>query len=138
MKNKSSRALAFIETRQHHLQETAEDYVELIADLIAAKGEAKVSDMAIALGVSHVTVIRTIDRLKTKGLIMTSNNQPIYLTKEGELLANFCKERHDFLLKFLIQLGVPESTAKIDVEGMEHHVSKITIDAFSKHLKKIK
>ena len=42
-------------TRQEHLQETAQDYVELIADLIGETGEARVIDLARRLGVTHVT-----------------------------------------------------------------------------------
>ena len=41
-----------------------EDYVELIADLLATTGEARPTDIARRLGVSHATAIKTIARLK--------------------------------------------------------------------------
>jgi DtxR family manganese transport transcriptional regulator len=41
-----------------------EDYVELIADLLASTGEARPTDIARRLGVSHVTAVKTISRLK--------------------------------------------------------------------------
>jgi DtxR family manganese transport transcriptional regulator len=135
MKKPSLRAKPFIETRNHHESELAEDYVEIISDLILLKGEARVLDIAEYLGVSHVTVIRTIERLRKKGFLQTSSHQPVVLTTEGEKLAKFCKERHQFLLNYLITLGVPENIAAIDVEGMEHHVSETTMNAFRKHLK---
>jgi DtxR family transcriptional regulator, manganese transport regulator len=137
MKKNSLQAEPFIATRTHHVSELAEDYVELISDLILNKGEAKICDIAQHLGVSHVTVIRTIDRLKKKGLIDPDPNQPVKLTSKGLELAIFCKERHQFLLNYLITLGVPENVAKIDVEGMEHHISQTTMQAFQRHLKKI-
>ena len=126
----SSRAKPFIATRRHHLLETAEDYVELVADLIQSKGEARISDIATRLGVSHVTVVRTIRRLQRKGYLYTEPYKPITLTENGENLALFSKSRHDFLLKYLISLGVPEEIAAIDVEGMEHHISVETLEAF--------
>lgn len=125
------RAKAFIETRKHHLAEIAEDYVEIISDLIQAKGDVRVNDIAEQLGVSHVTVIRTLQRLETKGLLTAS---PIVLSKSGSKLAASCKARHQFLLEYLNKLGVPEEVAQIDVEGIEHHISPATLEAFKKHL----
>lgn len=135
MKTTSKSAEPFIATRNQHLSELAEDYVELIYDLIQEKNEARVCDIAERFGVSHVTVIRTLDRLKKRGLLAAKPQQPISLTPEGEELAMQCKLRHSFLLSYLIALGVPEKVAKIDVEGMEHHVSPATMKAFEKHLK---
>lgn len=51
------------QTRREHASEIAEDYVEAIADLISETGEARVVDLATRLGVTHVTVNRTIVRL---------------------------------------------------------------------------
>ncbi|MGH9724440.1 MAG: manganese-binding transcriptional regulator MntR, partial [Candidatus Acidiferrales bacterium] len=55
------------QTRREHANEIAEDYVEAIADLVAETGEARVVDLARRLGVTHVTVIRTIARLQKTG-----------------------------------------------------------------------
>src|SRR5215471_17161331 len=41
-----------------------EDYVELIADLLASTGEARTTDIARRLGVSHPTAINAIARLR--------------------------------------------------------------------------
>jgi DtxR family manganese transport transcriptional regulator len=137
MKNLSKRALPFIETRNHHESELAEDYVEIISDLILQKGEARILDIAETFGVSHVTVIRTLQRLRKKSLVQTPSHQPIVLTDDGKKLAKFCKERHEFLLSYLLSLGVPEEIAAIDVEGMEHHVSETTINAFRNHINRL-
>lgn len=127
---------SFIQTRRHHLLETAEDYVELVADLIQSEGEARTCDLAVRLGVSHVTVVRTIQRLHQKGYLHAIPHKPITLTEKGKQLAAFSKSRHDFLFEYLISIGVPEEIAAIDAEGMEHHVSRETLEAFRNQLHK--
>ena len=129
---------AFQATRKHHRSEAAEDYTELVADLIAEKGEARLVEIAKRLGISHVTAIRTIQRLVRDGYLTTAPHQPIELTAKGKRIAGMSKRRHDILLEFLIALGVPESVAQVDVEGIEHHISPQTLKVFSRHLKKLK
>ena len=58
-------AETFRRSRRDRAAETAQDYVEAIADLTAAVGEARVVDLARRLGVTHVTVNRTLARLAT-------------------------------------------------------------------------
>ena len=133
-----SRVSAFKETRKSHLFESAEDYTELVADLIEAKGQARVKDIAEFFGISHVTALRTIDRLQREGYLFTEPRAPIELTTKGAKLAQFCKTRHEILIEYFIALGVPEKVAAIDVEGVEHHISKITLEKIKQHLKKLK
>ena len=47
----------------------------------------------------------------------------IFLTKKGEELAKFCKNRHEIVYKFLLNIGVAPEVAHSDAEGLEHHVS---------------
>lgn len=131
------RALSFIATRQHHLLETAEDYTEMVADLIASKGQARTCDIAKRMGISHVTALKTIRRLQDKGYLETSMHKPITLTSKGEELAVFSKKKHQVLMDFLTKLGVPEDIAAIDVEGMEHHVSHTTLEVLEKHIQSL-
>ena len=58
-----------IRARADRSRETAEDYVEAVADVIAEKGEARVVDLARFFAVSHVTVSRTVSRLQRGGLV---------------------------------------------------------------------
>lgn len=129
-------AVWFSRVRESHQTETAEDYVELIADLIEAQGEARVVDLAARFGVSHATVNKVVARLKREGLV---NNQPyraLFLSDEGRALAVRCKERHKTVLEFLLALGVPPAVAEADAEGVEHHVSAETLEAFQKFMRK--
>ncbi len=125
-------------TREEHSQETAQDYVELIADLIATTGEARVIEIARRLGVTHVTVSRTIQRLKREGLVTAQPYRSIFLTDLGKELAEESRRRHEIVVEFLLSLGIPESVAQSDAEGIEHHVSKETLEAFLRHLGKAK
>lgn len=115
-----------------HAQERAQDYVEAIADLIASQGEARATDLAKSLGVTHVTVIRTVQRLQRDRLVTTQPYRSIFLTDAGRRLAAKTKARHERVVLFLEALGVSSVTARIDAEGIEHHVSNETLAAFDK------
>ncbi len=121
-------------TREEHSEETAEDYVELIAALIAETGEARAIDMARRLGVTHVTVGRTIQRLQRDGLVTAQPYRSIFLTDAGRTLAEQARRRHETVFDFLKSIGVPEQVAQSDAEGIEHHVSDETLAAFRKFL----
>jgi DtxR family manganese transport transcriptional regulator len=123
------------QTRREHASETAEDYVEAIADLTAAQGEARVVDLARRLGVTHVTVNRTLARLQREGYVSVQPYRAIFLTETGRTLAAECHHRHGIVVAFLRSLGIPEKTAEIDAEGIEHHVSPATLAAFAKQLR---
>lgn len=117
-------------TREQHSQETAQDYVELIADLIAETGEARAIDIAHRLGVTHVTVGKTIQRLQRDGFVTAQPYRSIFLTDVGRKLAEESRRRHDIVFQFLKSLGVPDAVARADAEGIEHHVSPETLAAF--------
>jgi DtxR family manganese transport transcriptional regulator len=123
-------------TRQEHSQETAQDYVEMIAELIDATGEARVIDLARRLGVTHVTVSRTLQRLRRDGLITSLPYRAIFLTAAGKRLSDESRHRHEVVVEFLQSIGVPDVVAHSDAEGIEHHVSRETLAAFEKQLKK--
>ena len=121
-------------TRHAHAHETAQDYVEAIADLIAETGEARLVDLARRLGISHVTANRTLARLQKTGHITSKPYRAIFLTEPGRQLAAECRRRHETVLAFLRSLGVPQPVAERDAEGIEHHVSPETLAAFDRHL----
>lgn len=126
----------FRQTRRDHASEIAEDYAEAIADLADAIGEARVVDLAKRLGVTHVTVNRTIARLQRDGFVTSQPYRAIFLTEKGRRIAAASKQRHEIVVEFLRSLGVPERVARMDAEGMEHHVSPETLAAFKAHLEK--
>ena len=126
------RAALFERIRADHSLEITEDYIELISDLIEIHGEARAVDLASQLGVSKPTVNATIQRLQKDGLVISKPYRSIFLTEKGSELAKFCRNRHEIVYKFLIKIGVNEKIALTDSEGLEHHVSIETLNAFKK------
>lgn len=131
-----TQALRFGKTRTALATALLEDYAELIADLLANGGEARATDIARRLGVSHATAIKTIARLKREGLATSRPYRGVFLTETGERLAARVKMRHRLVVDLLLAVGVPREAAEQDAEGIEHHVSDATLDAFSRFLRK--
>ncbi len=129
-----SPSLTFRKVRADHATETAEDYVEAVSDILHRHGECRVRDLALHMGVSHVTVTRVIARLHDENLVDTEPYRPIRLTPEGERLAAAARRRHETVLAFLHALGVPESEARRDTEGIEHHVGDATLRCMERFL----
>ncbi len=128
-----ARAEAFQGVREARRNELAEDYVELIADLIHEQGEARPVDIAARLGVRAPTVTKALDRLAREGLITRAKYRSVFLTDEGRALAKECRHRHEIVLRFLIRLGLDAETAELDAEGIEHHVSERTLALFKSY-----
>ena len=126
----------FAQVRNARNSETAEDYTEMIADLIKETGEARAVDLARHFGVTGPTVNSIIRRLVREGLVESKPYRSIFLTEKGKLLADYCKKRHDIVYNFLIKIGVNDNIAKNDAEGLEHHVSSKTLSVFEKYIKK--
>ena len=129
-------AESFRRSRRDRSTEVTQDYVEAIADLLATVGEARVTDLARRLGVTHVTVNRTLSRLRQAGYVNTRPYRAIFLTDIGRKLAAESKQRHEIVVAFLQSLGISRRAAQLDAEGIEHHVSPETMAAFARRLKR--
>jgi DtxR family manganese transport transcriptional regulator len=134
MPEEPDQAIRFGKARTAQSGAVLEDYVELISDLHAATGEARATDIARRLGVSHATVIKTIGRLKREGLAVAKPYRGVFLTASGETLANRVRSRHRVVVDLLLAVGVPAESAELDAEGIEHHVSDTTLAAFARFL----
>jgi len=129
-----TQARRFGKTRSAQSGALLEDYVELIDDLLNSNGEARPTDVARRLGVSHATAIKTIARLKREGLATGRPYRGIFLTQDGHKLAERVRARHRLVVDILLALGVPAEAAEADAEGIEHHVSEATLKAFAQFL----
>jgi DtxR family transcriptional regulator, manganese transport regulator len=105
-----------------------EDYVELIANLLATEGEARPTDIARRLGVSRVSVVKAIARLKRDGLVIC---RPY---RGGSALAEQVRLRHRIVVDLLRAVGVPTEAAEADAEGLRHYVSNARLKAFGRYL----
>jgi DtxR family transcriptional regulator, manganese transport regulator len=129
-----TQARRFGKTRTAQSTAVMEDYAELIADLLATGGEARPTDIARRLGVSHATAIKAIARLKREGLATARPYRGVFLTEAGETLAGRVRARHRVVVDLLLAVGVPAEAAEQDAEGIEHHVSDATLAAFARFL----
>ena len=129
-----SRSWRNSKTRSAQSTALLEDYVELIADLLASAGEARPTDIARRLGVSHATAIKTISRLKRAGMATARPYRGVFLTEAGTALAQRVRARHRLVVDVLCAIGVPAEAAEADAEGIEHHVSETTLKAFARFL----
>ena len=123
------RAAAFRRTRAAHLTEVAEDYVELIGDLIQQHGEARLIDIAENMAVSQPTVSKIVARLRREGLVESRPYRSIFLTEAGSAMASEARRKHRIVADFLRALGMDDATVEADSEGIEHHVSDLTLGA---------
>ena len=131
-KSNNNSATKFDRIRRAHQSEVAEDYVEMIAELIAETGEARSVDLAARFGVTSPTVNAIIQRLKREDLVETRPYRSIFLNATGQALADKARDRHRIVRDFLLTIGLPETIAEEDAEGIEHHVSPETLAVFAK------
>ena len=126
----------FTRLRRAHHAEKAEDYVEMIQELLQQQGEARLTELASRFGVSVVTAHKILARLQKEGLITSQPYRALFLTKKGKTLAQKSHHRHQIVFQFLKKLGVPETIAHVDAEGIEHHVSPVTLKVFKQFINK--
>ena len=127
----SDSAAKFDRIRRAHQSEVAEDYVEMISDLIEETGEARTVDLAARFGVTSPTVNAIVRRLQRDYLVEPRPDRSIFLTEAGKALAESSRARHQIVRDFLVTIGVPETIAEEDAEGVEHHVSEETLAVFA-------
>ncbi len=130
------RSRRFDQARKAQAQALLEDYTELIDDLITAVGEARIPDIAAQMGVTHPTASKAVARLKREGLAVARPYRGVFLTETGKEMADRCRARHRMVVDVLRALGVPAEVAETDAEGIEHHVSDVTLRALAAFLKR--
>lgn len=105
-----------------------DDYLEQILHLIEEKGYARAVDISTKLGISQASVTNMLRKLDGEGLVKHEKYRGTVLTEDGRRIANAIVERHQTLTRFLRLFGLEEETIYRDVEGMEHHVSRPTLE----------
>ena len=128
--------MSFKKVRDAHKTENTEDYLEIIADLLNSKGEARIVDIANELDIAQATANKTIQRLQNQGFVKKEPYRSIFLTLKGQELASISKKSHIVVLTFLKKLGIDPQTAEADAEGIEHHVSDKTLKKMEQFNKK--
>lgn len=105
-----------------------DDYLEQILHLIEEKGYARPVDVSERLGISQASVTNMLQRLDAEGLVKHEKYRGTTLTEEGQRIARAIIDRHELLTEFLRLFNIDEEIIYRDVEGMEHHVSRDTLN----------
>ena len=109
--------------RPRTLSTSAEDCLARIAELITAKGYARVVDIAAALRVQQPSVTAMVQHLSQRGFLHYKRYRGLTLTPKGAAAAKRQLHRRAVLIEFLSSLGLNPATVARDVEGIEHHLS---------------
>lgn len=105
-----------------------DDYLEQILHLIEEKGYARAVDISTKLRISQASVTNMLRKLDGEGLVKHEKYRGTVLTEDGSKIARAIVERHETLTRFLRIFELEEETIYRDVEGMEHHVSRPTLE----------
>lgn len=107
------------------LSRSQEDYLEEIYKQVLKNGQAKVTDISLALNVKKASVTGALNALADKKLINYEPYSKITMTKEGEKLAKVILNKHESLYDFFENiLGLSEQEASENACQMEHIVSE--------------
>ena len=115
------------------IQESAENYLEMILMLRKRKGYVRSIDIANELGFSKPSVSVAMKNFKENGYITVDDGGMISLTEKGQQIAEKIYERHTLLTEWLTKLGVSPETAAEDACRMEHVISEESFSAIKKH-----
>ena len=116
------------------IQESAENYLETILMLKEEKGAVRSIDIARKMDFSKPSVSRAMSLLRENGYITMDKEGLIDLTDAGMEIASRIYERHRFLSKWLVALGVSPETAAEDACRIEHDVSDETFQKIKEHI----
>ena len=111
------------------IHEAGENYLEAIHILNNNIGNCRAIDIAHYLGFAKPTVSVMLKSLKEADYIRIDPGGHISLTQTGKELADKIYEKHVYIARFLMSIGVAEETAYKDACKIEHDISD---ESFSK------
>jgi len=119
------------------LNESREDYLEVIYTLIRDKGRARTGEISKILNVTPASVTEMLQKLEKEKLVFYEKYKGVILTKEGEKIAKKIRKKHEILVKFLKFLGVSEEVAEKDACKMEHVLQSETMEKLEEFIEKL-
>ena len=115
------------------LQESGEMYLETILILSQEKSFVRAIDVGEYMGFSKPSVSRAIGLLRNGGFVEVGDGGGLTLTATGKEVAEKIYERHRYLTKVLMEMGVDEETAAQDACRMEHVISDESFEAIKNY-----
>ena len=116
------------------IQESGENYLEMILMLKNEKGSVRSIDVAHALSVTKPSVSRAMSILRQAGHITMDGEGFLSLTASGREIAERIYEGHRLLTEYLTALGVSPEIAAQDACRMEHVISQESFDKIRAHV----
>lgn len=111
--------------------ETIQNYLEAIHIISLDKENVRAIDIAKYLGFSRPTVSIALKELERDDYIRIEENN-IILSEKGKEVAMMMYERHEYIARVLMKLGVEEKTAYEDSCLIEHDLSSQSFEAIKK------
>ena len=121
---------------QHKSEESVQDYLETILVLSRRLGEVRSIEIPNEMHYSKPRDSIAMKNLRNRKYINVSEDGHIHLTEEGRTIAESVYERHAFLSKWLISLGVDPEIAASDACKMEHDISPESFEALKRFILK--
>ena len=115
-------------------EETIQNYLEAIYITSTKKQDVRPIDIVKYMKFSRPTVSVALKQLEDDKYIKLNNNN-ITLTEKGKKIALAMYERHEYIAKILMKLGVDEKTAYKDSCLIEHDLSVKSFEAIKKATK---
>ena len=115
------------------LSQCLEDYLEAIYIINLNKKVVRVKEVAEFLNVKNPSVVDAISKLAEKGFVTHEKYGYLNLTEKGVKSAKGVYKKHGDIYKFLNKvLGMDNDTSEKDACGIEHYISRKTLDKIVK------
>ena len=111
------------------MKRTTEDYLKTIYLLSLRHSGVRCVEIAEELNVSRPTVSIIVKRLIEEGYVTKNAEHEVFLTIEGQTIAESTLKKNQLFKELLTYLGVDEKTAAADACEMEHAVSTESYEA---------
>ena len=115
------------------LSQCLEDYLEAIYIININKKVVRVKEVAEFLNVKNPSVVDAISKLAEKGFVTHEKYSYLNLTEKGVESAKGVYKKHGEIFEFLNKvLGMDIDTSEKDACGIEHYISRKTLDKIVK------
>ncbi len=128
---------AALEVYYMKIQESAENYLEMILILGQKLGQVRSIDIAKELGFSKPSVSIAMKNLRENGYVELDDHGYLVLTEKGVAIATRVYEKHNLVTQLLRYIGVSEEIARIDACKIEHDLSTETVEKLKEFINKI-
>ena len=115
--------------------QSREDYLEAILQLSKERKNVKSIDVANKLGFSKPSVSIAMKKLKEENHIEVKKDGSLVLTESGLEIAQKTLEKHEYITKFFVKIGVAPEVAEDEACMIEHSISEDTFSKLKNYLK---